>query len=86
MTATSATLSTKWMFAQLLVKYGKVPLRAMLLVPSTGKMPQKVSAATDGKNLAVTVEEKGGSVNITFGPDIEIQAGQKLEVALSSGP
>ena len=72
------------MFAQLLVKYGKVPLRAMSLVHAAAKTPLKVSATLDGKNLAVTVEEKDGSVNISFGPDIEIQAGQKLEVALSS--
>jgi hypothetical protein len=58
----------------------------MSLVHAAAKTPLKVAATLDGKNLAVTVEEKDGSVNITFGPDIEIQAGQKLEVALSSSP
>jgi hypothetical protein len=74
------------MRAELAVKYGKVPLRTMSLVHAAAKTPLKVSATLDGKNLAVTVEEKDGSVNISFGPDIEIQAGQKLEVALSSSP
>ena len=82
----SQKISEGKMRADLAVKYGKVPLRTMSLVHAAAKTPLKVSATLDGKNLAVTVEEKDGSVNISFGPDIEIQAGQKLEVALSSSP
>ena len=82
----SQKISEGKMRAELAVKYGKVPLRTMSLVHAAAKTPLKVSATLDGKNLAVTVEEKDGSANITFGPDIEIQAGQKLEVALSPSP
>lgn len=73
------------MIAELAVKYGKLPLRTISLMHPAGKKLQKVSATLAGEDLVASVEEKDGSVNITLSPDIEIQAGQKLELTLSSG-
>jgi hypothetical protein len=74
------------MRAELAVKYGKVPLRTMSLVHAAAKTPLKVSATLDGKNLAARLEEKNGSMNIIFGSDMVVKAGQNLEVELFSGP
>jgi len=73
------------MIAELAVKYGKVLLRTMSLVPPAGKMPQKVFATLDGKTISASVEEKGVSANVIFESDIVVAAGRKLEVRLFAG-
>jgi hypothetical protein len=48
-------------------------------------VPHKVSAALDGKSLAASLSEKGGSALVAFDPEITVDAGQKLEVTISPG-
>jgi hypothetical protein len=71
--------------AELSVKHGKVPLGSISLVPPSAKVPHKVSAALDGKSLAASLSEKGGSALVAFDPEITVDAGQKLEVTISPG-
>jgi uncharacterized protein (DUF608 family) len=71
--------------AELSVKHGKVPLRSISLVRPSAKAPHKVSAALDGKSLAASLSEKGGSALVAFDPEITLDAGQKLEVTISAG-
>jgi hypothetical protein len=73
------------MRAELAVKYGKVPLRTISLVPASAKAPHKVSATLDGKSLATSLSEKDGSALVAFDPEITVDAGQKLEITISAG-
>jgi len=73
------------MSAELAVKYGRVPLRTVLLVPPAGETPPNVSAMLDGKPLAASIEEKDGSVEIVFAPEISVGEGQSLKITLSGG-
>jgi hypothetical protein len=57
----------------------------MSLVPSAGTGARKVSAMLDGKSLAASVKEKGGSAEVIFPKDLILKAEQKLEVTLSTG-
>ena len=69
--------------AELVVKYGKVPLRTISLVPPGGKTPRKVMASLDGKILAASIREKDGVEEVVLGKEITLQAGQKLTVTIS---
>jgi len=71
--------------AELVVKYGQVPLRTMSLVPPGGKGSRKVSAMADGKPLTVSATEKDGSAEVIFSKDLILKAGQRLEVSLIPG-
>lgn len=69
--------------AELVVKYGKVPLRTISLAPLGGKMSRKVMASLDGKILVASIREKDGVEEVVLGKEITLQAGQKLVVKLS---
>jgi hypothetical protein len=71
--------------ADLAVKYGKVPLRTMSLVPPAGQTHQKVTASVDGKPVPATLRVKDGRSEVVFDPEITISAGQALEITLGPG-
>jgi len=71
--------------ADLAVKYGKVPLRTMSLVPPAGHPHQKVSASVDGRLVPATLRSKDGSAEVVFDSEITISAGQVLEITLGLG-
>jgi len=71
--------------ADLAVKYGKVPLRTMSLVPPAGQTSQNVSASLDGKPVPVTLRAKEGRAEVVFDPEITISEGQALEITLGPG-
>lgn len=79
------TITEGKMRVELAVKYGRVPLRTVLLAPPAGETPPNVSAMLDGKPLAASVEERGGSVEVVFVPEISVGEGQSLEITLSGG-
>ena len=81
----SQTIAEGKMRAELAVKNGKVPLRTVLLVPPAGETPPNASAMLDGKPLAASVKERGGSVEVVFAPEISVDEGQSLEITLSGG-
>ena len=71
------------MEAELVVKYGKVPLRTVSLVPPGGKAPRKVTASFDGKALAASIREKDAGLEVLLEKELILQTGQKLAVRLS---
>jgi len=71
--------------ADLEVKYGKLPLRTMSLVPPAGPAPQKVSASLDGKPVPASLVGSGESVEVVFEPEIAVSEGQVLEVTIARG-
>ena len=81
----SQTITAGTLRADLAVKYGKVPLRSMSLVPPAGQTPQNVSASLDGKPVPATLRAKDGSAEVVFDPEITISAGQALAITLCLG-
>jgi hypothetical protein len=81
----SQKIADETMRAELVVKYGKVSLRTMSLMPPAGKAPKKVSATLNGKTLIASLEKKNGKAQVVFESEISVEAGQQLEVALSLG-
>ena len=71
--------------ADLAVKYGKVSLRTMSLVPPAGQTHQKVTASVDGKPVPATLRAKDGRAEVVFDSEITISAGQALEITLGPG-
>jgi hypothetical protein len=71
--------------ADLAVKYGKVPLRTMSLVPPAGQTPQNVSVSLDGKPVPVTLRSAESRAEVVFDPEITISEGQTLEITLGQG-
>ena len=71
--------------ADLAVKYGKVLLRTMSLVPPAGQTLQSVSASLDNKPVPATLRSKEGRAEVVFDPEITISAGQALEITLALG-
>ena len=70
--------------ADLALKYGRVPLRTMSLVPPAGHTPQKVSASLNGKPVPATLRSKDGLAEVVFDPELTVSEGQNLEIVLAN--
>ncbi|MFM8654352.1 MAG: GH116 family glycosyl hydrolase, partial [Verrucomicrobiota bacterium] len=76
-------ITGKTLEAELDVKYGKVPLRTISLIPPGGKILRKVEVLLDGKSLAASIRVKVGGSEVVLGKEVTLQPGQKLGIRLS---
>jgi uncharacterized protein (DUF608 family) len=72
----------KEMTAALVLKYGKLRLTQVDLVPPQGVAPTEVRATLDGKSLAASLKSSDGQSRVVFDQPLQMAAKQTLEVAL----
>jgi hypothetical protein len=72
----------KEMTATLALKYGKLRLTQVDLVPPQGVAPKEVQATLDGKPVPATLKSADAQVQVVFGEQLVMAANQTLEVVL----
>jgi hypothetical protein len=70
------------MTASLEVKFGRLKLRTLGLVPPEGSAPVKVAAMLGGQPVPATLEMESGKARIGFGEPLTMLAGDSLSVSL----
>jgi len=66
------------------VRYGKLPLKTLALLPAPGAAPNHVSVTLAGKSLDAQLTIGNGRAVVTLSTEVTINAGQELVVELSS--
>jgi uncharacterized protein (DUF608 family) len=72
----------KEMTATLALKYGKLRLTSLGLVPQQGVAPKEVQVTLDGKPVAASLKSADGQVRVVFDQPLLIADKQTLEVTL----
>ncbi len=68
---------------QIALEWGKLHLRSLTIAPVGDLQPTSVSARVDNRTIAATYEARGDLGRIVFATDVEITAGQALEIEIS---
>ena len=65
------------------VRWGKLALKTLALVPAVGTKPATVTATLAGKPVEARLAVADGRATIEFGEEVTIEAGQELAVELA---
>jgi hypothetical protein len=72
----------KGMDASITLRYGKLHLKTLSLVPPPGSQALEAKAQIDGQNMPVSLSRQGCRISLHFSPDLLMTTGQSLTVTL----
>jgi non-lysosomal glucosylceramidase len=68
--------------ASIALKYGGMKVNTISLEPAEGASPQSVKVTLGGKELKSTSQEKDGKIQVTLDRELDLAAGQTLEITI----